>query len=95
MAALTKEDVKKYLRVDFTDDDTLIDRLMIAADEFLKGSIGATYDNTGERAKTLSLIVISDLYDNRGLHDDSAKVSNNVRRLVEDFSLQLRLEMRP
>jgi len=68
---------------------------MIAADEFLKGSIGINYDNTGERAKTLSLIVISDLYDNRGLHDDSAKVSNNVRRLVEDFSLQLRLEMRP
>jgi len=95
MAALTKEDVKKYLRVDFADDDTLIDRLMIAADEFLKGSIGINYDNTGERAKTLSLIVISDLYDNRGLHDDSAKVSNNVRRLVEDFSLQLRLEMRP
>lgn len=95
MAALTRDDVKKYLRVDFNDDDTLIDRLMIAADEFLKGSIGATYDNTGERAKTLSLIVISDLYDNRGLHDDSAKVSNNVRRLVEDFSLQLRLEMRP
>ena len=95
MAALTRDDVKKYLRVDFTDDDTLIDRLMIAADEFLKGSIGATYDNTGERAKTLSLIVISDLYDNRGLHDDSAKVSNNVRRLVDDFSLQLRLEMRP
>lgn len=94
MAALTRDDVKKYLRVDFNDDDTLIDRLMIAADEFLKGSIGATYDNTGERAKTLSLIVISDLYDNRGLHDDSAKVSNNVRRLVEDFSLQLRLEMR-
>lgn len=95
MAALTRDDVKKYLRVDFTDDDTLIDRLMIAADEFLKGSIGATYDNTGERAKTLSLVVISDLYDNRGLHDDSAKVSNNVRRLVDDFSLQLRLEMRP
>lgn len=95
MAALTRDDVKKYLRVDFNDDDTLIDGLMIAADEFLKGSIGATYDNAGERAKTLSLIVISDLYDNRGLHDDSAKVSNNVRRLVDDFSLQLRLEMRP
>lgn len=94
MAALTLTDVKKYLRVDYTDDDTLITSLMGAADEFLKGSIGATYDNTGERAKTLSLIVISDLYDNRGLHDDSAKVSNNVRRLVEDFSLQLRLEMR-
>lgn len=95
MAALTKEDVKKYLRVDYNDDDALITGLMSAADEFLKGSIGINYDNTGERAKTLSLIVISDLYDNRGLHDDSAKVSNNVRRLVDDFSLQLRLEMRP
>ena len=92
MPALTLTDVKKYLRVDFDDDDTLIGSLMLAADEYLKASVGATYATTSERAKTLSLIVISDLYDNRQLGE---KVSNNVRRLVDDFSLQLRLELRP
>ncbi|MDD2217958.1 MAG: head-tail connector protein [Eubacteriales bacterium] len=94
MAALTLTDVKGYLRVDFGDDDVLIESLMTAADEYLKASVGAIYDNTSERAKTLSLIVISDLYDNRQL-GASEKVSNNVRKLVDDFSLQLRLELRP
>lgn len=98
MAALSLTDVKNYLRVDFSDDDALIGRLMVAADSFLKGSIGSNYDNTEERAKTLSLLVISDLYDNRSLQDNnnkgSVKVSNTVRRMVDDFSMQLRLEMR-
>lgn len=89
---LTLEEVKNYLRVDFNDDDTLIGSLMVAADEYLEASIGAGYNKESERAKTLSLIVISDLYDNRQLGE---KVSNNVRRLVDDFSLQLRLGLRP
>jgi len=91
MAALILSEVKNYLRVDFSDDDNLITALMAAADEYLKDGIGITYDNTSERAKTLSLIVISDLYDNRGISD---KASGNVRRLIEDFTLQMRLGLR-
>lgn len=91
MAALTLTEVKNYLRVDFSDDDALIASLMSVADEYLKSSVGATYDNTSERAKILLLLVISDLYDNRGLSD---KASGNVRKLVDDFSLQMRLELR-
>lgn len=91
MAALILSEVKNYLRVDFSDDDNLITALMAAANDYLKDSIGATYDNTSERAKTLSLIVISDLYDNRGISD---KASGNVRRLIEDFTLQMRLGLR-
>lgn len=92
MAALTLIEVKNYLRVDFDDDNTLITSLMTVADDYMKASVGTLYDNTSERAKTLSLIVISDLYDNRGMNE---KVSGNVRKLVDDMSLQLRLELRP
>lgn len=91
MAALTIDEVKNYLHVDFDADDDLITGLMSAADLYLKGAIGQTYPNTDERAKTLSLIIISDLYDNRGMND---KVSGTVRKLVDDFSQQLRLELR-
>ena len=90
MAALTTTDVKKFLRVDFSDDDTLIASLMAAADEYIKAAVGEGYDNTSERAKFLSLAVISDMYDNRGISD---KVSGNMRRLIQDFSQQLRLEL--
>lgn len=89
MAQLTLAEVKSYLRVDFDDDDTQITQLMLVADEYLKSAISKTYNKETERAKMLSLIVISDLYDNRGLND---KVSGNVRKLVNDFALQLKLE---
>lgn len=91
MAALTLSDVKNYIKVDYDDDDTLITSLMSAADEFLKGSIGKDYNKEDERAKTLSLILISDLYDNRGITD---KVNGNIRKLIDDISLQMRMELR-
>lgn len=91
MAALVLLEVKNYLRVDFSEDDNLITGLMSAADGYLRSSVGELYDDTDERAKTLSLIVISDLYDNREL---SEKSSGNVRKLVDDFSLQMRLGLR-
>lgn len=88
---ITLQDVKGYLRIDFDDDDAMLTGLMSVADEYLRSAIHANYDVTSGRAKMLSLIVISDLYDNRGLTE---KVSGNVRKMVDDFSLQLKLESR-
>ena len=83
------DEVKSYLRIDFDDDDTMLETLINTSDEYLKSAIHSQYDSTSERAKLLSLIVISDLYDNRGVAE---KVSGNVRKLVSDFALQLKLE---
>ena len=86
---LTLQDVKSYLKIDFDDDDELLNSLIKTADEYLKSAISSTYNSDTERAKLLSLIVIQDLYNNRGLTE---KVSGNVRKLVSDFTLQLKLE---
>lgn len=89
----TVDEVLKYLGIDYADEmiKANIERSIKTADAYLKGSIGKTYPVDDPRAKELALIFIADLYDNRGLVE---KVSGNVRRLVDDFSLQLRLEMR-
>lgn len=89
MMIVTLEEAKAYLRVDFNDDDSLINSLIDTADEYLKAAISETYNTTSGRAKMLALIVVGDLYDNREM---SEKVSGNVRRLVQNFALQLRLE---
>ena len=87
------KDVKNYLGIDYADVmvDKNIKRLIKTADSYLKGAIGEDYPKEDPRAIELALIVIADLYDNR---DMSAKVSNNVRSIVNDFSMQLRLESR-
>lgn len=87
---LTVEDAKQYLRVDFEDDDKLIESLISVADEYLRGAIGNGYPKDSERVKMLERIVVQDLYDTRGL---SETVSARTRQLVSDFTLQLRLEI--
>lgn len=90
---LTLQDVKDYLGIEF--DDIAVNRrlnhLIKVSEKTLEGSLGTEFPKEDERVKELALIIISDLYDNRDLHD---KVSGNVRRLVTDFSLQIKLEMK-
>lgn len=87
------DEVKSYLGIDYSDDmvDKNIGRVIKTADSYLKGSIGKNYPITDPRSKELALIIISDLYDNRGIN---STISGNTRRLVDDLSLQLRLELR-
>lgn len=87
------DEVLAELGIDYADDIITknINRLIKTADSHLKGSIGKDYPVEDPRAKELALIIISDLYDNKGMKDT---ISGNVRRLVDDFSLQLRLELR-
>lgn len=89
----TVNEVLDYLGIDYADDMITrnVERAISTADAYLKGSIGESYPTDDPRAKELALIFIADLYDNRGMIE---KVSGNIRRLVDDFSLQLRLELR-
>lgn len=94
---VTVAEVLAYLGIDYTDDmnTTNITRAISAAERFLTGSIGEGYDKTDARVKELALIVVADLFDNRTLQaQGGGNVSTNVRHLVDDFSLQLRLELR-
>lgn len=93
ITVVSVDEVLAYLGIDYLDDmvRTNIERLIKTADAYLKGSIGEGYPADDPRAKELALIIISDLYDNRGM---SSTVSGNTRRLVDDLSLQLRLELR-
>ena len=87
------DEVLAYLGIDYSDEmvNANIERAIKTADAYLKGSIGETYPVDDPRSKELALIIISDLYDKRGLNET---VSGNTRRLVDDLSLQLRLELR-
>ena len=91
---VTIEEVLEYLgyEADYADDmvKNNINRSILTADAYLKGSIGTNYPVDDPRVKELALILISDLYDNRGMIE---KVAGNIRRLVNDMSLQLRLEL--
>ena len=89
----TTQEVMDYLGIDYADNMITrnIERSITVADAYLKGAVGKNYPIDDPRGKELALIFISDLYDNRGMIE---KVNGNIRRLVDDFMLQLRLELR-
>ena len=93
ISVVNVEEVLAYLGIDYADDmvKSNISRAIHTADAYLKGSIGKNYPVEDPRSKELALLLVADLYDNRGL---TSTVSGNTRRLVEDLSLQLRLELR-
>ena len=93
MSALTAQDVKDYLGIDYTDDatDRLISKMLLTADAYMKGALGASYPADDERVQMVAKIIISDLFDHRDL---SNKVSGATRRLVDSMLMQVRLEMR-
>ena len=90
---VTYEEAVDHLGITFEDDNTKksVNRMIAAADCYLCGSVGGNYPKEDPRAKEIALMVISDLWENRGV---SQTVSANTRKLLNDMSLQLKLELR-
>ena len=88
------DDLKNYLGIDYVDEmiTANLERSLKTADAFLMGSIGINYPKDDARAEELTLVVASELYENRGMML-SGSVSNTTRKMVDDLSLQLRLEL--
>lgn len=91
---VTIDNLKNYLGIDYVDDmiTSNLERSLKTADAFLMGSIGINYPKDDARAEELTLVVASELYENRGMML-SGSVSNTTRKMVDDLSLQLRLEL--
>lgn len=93
MLNLTIDEVKDYVGIDYEDPSTYkrLTHLINVAHLNLVGSLGENYPKDDERVKEIALIIIEDLYDNHSIND---KVSGNVRRLINDFTLQIKCEMK-
>lgn len=80
------DEVKNWLRIDFSEDDALLTTLISAAEEYLKNATGKTFDNTNDLAKLFCLVLITDWYENREM---IGKASEKVRQTVESMVAQL------
>ena len=91
LGLITFQEALDYLGIDYVDDMICrnIKRVYSVAVDYVRGAVTPNITNGNPKLKELILIVMSDLYENRGL---TSTVSQNTRRLVEDISLQLRLE---
>ena len=82
--------VKNYLRVDFDDDDAIIETYIIATEKFLKTLCEKDEfeEDKQELAEIYMLAVISELYNSRNLTVDKAE--QRVRTIMQSLLNQLR-----
>lgn len=93
MSVVTTQDALDYLGIDYADDMVTrnVNRLIETADAYLKSAVGENYPVNDPKAKEIALLVISDLYDNRGMTINNFNIT---RKIIDDMTLQLQLELR-
>ncbi|MGB6128827.1 MAG: head-tail connector protein [Psychrilyobacter sp.] len=75
---LTINEMKLYLRVDESEEDTLITSLIDFSKEEIENSTGATFEDYGEKEtyKMAQRVIVTDRYENRSSSDVEFKVNN-------------------
>jgi len=81
--AITKEEVKRYLRIEaeYTDEDTDIDKLIAFSIEYIKGATGLA-ETDSETYRLAQKMIICDRYENRGGNSVEIKPSNALTLLL-------------
>ena len=87
---LNLDKVKNYLKVDFDDDDIIIETYIIATEKFLKQlcEINEFEEDKHELAEIYMLAMLSELYNSRNLTVDKAE--QRVRTIMQSILNQLR-----
>lgn len=82
--------VKNYLKVDFNDDDAIIETYTIATEKFLKTLCEKNEfeEDKQELAEIYMLAMINELYNSRNLTVDKAE--QRVRTIMQSILNQLR-----
>lgn len=89
---MTLSDVKLYLRVDGSTEDTLINQLMSVADGYMSDAVTnySTYygndDGYTARADMAKLAIIADLYENRNVETPQS-FSRTVQSIINQLNL--------
>ena len=81
------KETKEYLRVDGDEDDSLIESLINASEEYLKNATGKTFDSTNPLARLFCLVLVVDWYENRGL--TAGKIGQKIRPVIDSMLTQL------
>lgn len=84
--------LKSYLRIDFEDDNDILNNFFLTADLYLQGAItnwNKIKENEKYKDKVIILYcaVIQDLYDNRGTKTSEIRENRIIQSLIQQLDL--------
>lgn len=83
-------DVKAYLRIDDDADDTVLELMMQAAEEYIQDAVGWC-DLTYPKMKLLYFLILQDFYENRVLVVKEAD-RQRLTQVASSMILQMQME---
>ncbi|WP_300924838.1 head-tail connector protein [uncultured Clostridium sp.] len=89
MAIIELKDAKEFLKVDYDDEDSIIEDLIIAAEIYLKSATGKDFTNENKLAVLYCKVLINEWYNNRELIYKKSE-SDKVRFTLQSILLQLK-----
>ena len=86
---LTLNEIRAYLGIDYADEfvETNLIRLRATAERYITNAAGEFTDLSDPIAKETALIIIDDLYNERGIND---RISGSTRKLLQSMIAQLK-----
>lgn len=85
---ISLKEVKDYLKIEYDDDDLLLQGLLEAASQYLKNATGKeSFDGAENIANTFMLLLISEWYENR---EYTGKVNNRIKPIITSMIMQLK-----
>lgn len=86
---LETEIIKQFLKVDFDDDDELIELIADAAEKYIEAAVGSC-DYEDPRVKILALVIITELYEKRSLSVEKAgaKAQYTIRSMITQLQAE-------
>jgi uncharacterized phage protein (predicted DNA packaging) len=83
VSQISLAEVKKAARIDYNDDDALIEGIMSAAKSFLIGQTGLTQAEIDEKPEFVHAFyaLCINMYDNRGVIVDNTRLNPTVRQI--------------
>lgn len=87
---MTLEEVKNYLRIDYEDDDILLNNLIEVSEEYIDSCVGIAYKSDEKAIKLANLLqkkLVRDMFENRGTEiSNSSKRDTIVSTILEKLS---------
>lgn len=84
---VTLEEAKLHLRIDSDVDNVYIEGLIKASEQFIKNGTGKVFDETNCLAKSVCLLLVADMYENRVTTTE--KTGIKIREIVSMMLTQL------
>jgi uncharacterized phage protein (predicted DNA packaging) len=87
---MTLDDVKKYIRVDSSDDDALIQSQIVAATKYIERTTGKECKQDDEVWDSAIRMLVCHWYENRGAEITgtiSTKISHTLDALINHISM--------